>query len=74
MIKSIIQNDIQLYCDLGGLLWKEVNLELNEDKMFPFAIAVIFGYKTMVQLIMKNKFCERKQVDAQGWNVFHYCA
>lgn len=48
MIKSIIQNDIQLFCDLGGLYWQEVNLALGDDQLYPFALAVIFGYKTMV--------------------------
>ena len=74
MIKSIIQNDIQLFCDLGGLFWGEVNLDLGEDRLFPFALAVIFGYKTMVQLILKNKHSNKGQTDAQGWNVLHYCS
>jgi len=33
--------------DLGGLYWKEISIELDEDNTFPLALAVIFGYKTM---------------------------
>ena len=38
------------------------------------ALAVIFGYKTMVQLIAKNKKTVVDLRDKNGWNLLHYCA
>ncbi len=47
MVKCIINDDTSLFVELGGLSWKEISMELDEDKTFPLALAVIFGYKAM---------------------------
>lgn len=47
LIQAIAQNDIQQFCDLGGIHWNKIDLEINEDKLFPLALAVIYGHKLM---------------------------
>lgn len=37
-------------------------------------LAIIFGYKIMVQLLSHNKYHDFNKVDVRGWNVYHLCA
>ena len=55
MVKAIISNDCQLFIDLGGLEWEDINIELGEMKLTPIALAISYGYKIMVQLIINNE-------------------
>lgn len=74
IIKAIMQNDSQQFCDLGGLFFEGMKEEINESKLFPLALAVIHGHLMMTQLIVKNKYSDADQIDANGWNVLHFAA
>ena len=49
-------------------------MEINEDKLFPLALAVIYGHKIMAQLIAKNGQTRREQTDINEWNILHFAA
>ena len=47
LIQAIVQNDLQQFCDLRGLFWQEIKIEIGDDGLFPLALSVIFGHKMM---------------------------
>lgn len=52
----------------------DINIEFNEDGLFPLALAVLYGYKIMTQLIAKNKYSMLDQTDKKGQNILHFAA
>ena len=63
-----------MFVDLDGLFYTEINFAIDDDGLFPLALAVIYGHKMIVQLIAKNRYSMLDQKDKKGWNILHYAA
>ena len=74
MVKAIISNDCQLFIDLGGLEWEDINIEVGEMKLTPIGLAISYGYKIMVQLMINNERFLFGSVDVLDRTVYHLCA